>query len=235
MPSSSAALSMSRSTRGAKVIFTRTGFSGWGSTGTSWYKVPSGTSISSSRQCASAFALAAARPEGTGRGVPRSASTSSQPVAASWCRFEGFLQRVAEGVAAFQIREEYAERAVFLRQKLCDVVVSHTHLEYMGLAGAFAPSRGLTKFQAALLLDALEGGERDFLFRVGNRGLSGLRGVPEVPVASGRPGDNLNPTILFQPLDDLFARHPVPPWFRCVLNTHLGRICQAFDVYFVCI
>lgn len=151
------------------------------------------------------------------------------------CRFEGFLQRVAEGVAAFQIREEYAERAVFLRQKLCDVVVSHTHLEYMGLAGAFAPSRGLTKFQAALLLDALEGGERDFLFRVGNRGLSGLRGVPEVPVASGRPGDNLNPTILFQPLDDLFARHPVPPSFRCVLNTHLGRICQAFDVYFVCI
>lgn len=83
MPSSSAALSMSRSTRGAKVIFTRTGFSGWGSTGTSWYKVPSGTSISSSRQCASALALAAARPEGTGRGVPRSASTSSQPVAAS--------------------------------------------------------------------------------------------------------------------------------------------------------
>ena len=62
-----------------------------------------------------------------------------------------------------------------------------------------------------------------------------LCGVPEVPVASGRPGDNLNPTILFQPLDDLFARHPVPPCFRCVLNTHLGRICQAFDVYFVCI
>ena len=51
------------------------------------------------------------------------------------CRFKGFLQRVAEGVATFQIREEYAERAVFLRQKLCDVVVSHTHLEYMGLAG----------------------------------------------------------------------------------------------------
>ena len=83
MPSSSAALSMSRSTRGAKVIFTRTGFSGWGSTGTSWYKVPSGTSISSSRQCASALALAAARLEGAGKGR---AAIPPRPRASRWPR-----------------------------------------------------------------------------------------------------------------------------------------------------